>query len=373
MKIKRIIYSFYQELQYNLARIKNKANCGKKDCNHGRDVLMKYSPKPTGYYKNMRNLPVVDGLALSIIVPMYNVEKYIAECLTSIIHNDTHYSYEVLCIDDGSKDESAAIAEAFTKKYPNIKVIRQQNRGIAGARNRGLDEAGGSYVMFLDGDDVIEVQTIECMMDKAEKNDLDVVSCGFYTFNNEKRNLYIEKECLEKEHVFEVMRKYPCYYCMKVIRRSIFQDMRLPEGFLFEDMQVLFVITKLCKGFAYIPKALYGYRQNPEGISATSSCNPRAVDQYWLTEYISDEYNRRYWKKDTTYCKAMLRELSIYMYRRTKNLPLEIREALFTCAADQVADWMLEINALTKGERRALRAFQKKDFEKWELASRFFY
>lgn len=123
------------------------------------------------------NNPADESLDLSFIIPTYNRRDFLDECLGSVINQKTKYSYEIILVDDGSTDGSGEYAQKY-KKYPNVKIIRQQNKGIAGARNAGLNAASGRYVMFMDDDDTVEPSIIETLLDKAYNEDLDIAMCA---------------------------------------------------------------------------------------------------------------------------------------------------------------------------------------------------
>lgn len=109
---------------------------------------------------------------ITVVIPVYNVEKYIKECLDSVL-NQTFSDFEVICVNDGSTDKSLSILEEYTKKDTRIKVISQQNQGLSDARNTGIDTAQGKYIYFLDSDDWIEPDTLEVCYNTAEENQLD--------------------------------------------------------------------------------------------------------------------------------------------------------------------------------------------------------
>src|SRR5690625_3677419 len=111
---------------------------------------------------------------VTIIIPVYNVEKYIAECLNSVIRQ-TYSNIEVIIINDGSNDNSYEIIESYSKKYNNLKIIDQENKGQSVARNVGLTKAKGKYIYFLDSDDYIKDITIENLVSKMEENNLDLI------------------------------------------------------------------------------------------------------------------------------------------------------------------------------------------------------
>lgn len=115
---------------------------------------------------------------LSIIIPVYNVESYLDECLSSI-HNQTYKNIEIICINDGSTDNSPIILQKWAKEDSRIKVINQKNKGLSGARNTGIKYASGKYITFVDSDDFIKNNMYSLLIELAEKNELDAIGCGF--------------------------------------------------------------------------------------------------------------------------------------------------------------------------------------------------
>ena len=118
---------------------------------------------------------------VSIIIPVYNVEKYLQECLESAI-NQTYKNIEIIAINDGSTDSSLAILEEYASKYGNLKIVNQENKGMSGARNAGLKVANGEYIYFLDSDDFIDLNMIEECVVLAEKNNLDIINFDAHVF-----------------------------------------------------------------------------------------------------------------------------------------------------------------------------------------------
>ena len=126
-----------------------------------------------------------DESDLQIIIPAYNVEKYLDQCLESVLNQKTRYSYNIVVIDDGSTDQTCKIAD-FYASDSRIKVIHQKNRGFSGARNKALENITGKYVMFVDSDDVLLPDAIQNLMDTAYSINADIVESGFYTFRNQE-------------------------------------------------------------------------------------------------------------------------------------------------------------------------------------------
>ena len=372
MDIRKSLIGAYLECQYIKKhlqlRLSKKISEGCID--NARERLTEISPKPVGYYKGICNKAVDDTVDLSIIVPVYNVEKYLSECLDSIVSQDTKYNYEVICVDDGSPDNSIDILYEYQKRYKCIRIIRQENRGFSGARNRGIDEAIGKYIMFVDSDDRIEPNMFQSLMDKAVESDYDIAGCGFYIFSDgEKKKCYLENPVEIKKNAFSIIRKYPCYFWGKVFKRTLFYNIRLPEGYWFEDMIMLHILTRLCQSFAYLDAPLYGYRINQQGISHTASSKKKAVDQYWLVEYIESETERLGLDKTNEYYAGLVKEFGPFLYSRTKGLNSDIRRAVFSAACDLVSKWDIDSKTCDKSTKRLLSAFKEKDFNKWQAVA----
>ena len=129
---------------------------------------------------------------ISIIIPVYNVEQYIKNCLESVI-NQTYDNWEIILIDDGSTDNSKAIYENIAIKNDKIKIFKQTNKGVSAARNLGIEKAQGDYIVFLDADDWIEKKFLERMLEVIENEDADIVQCNFYYANNRSN--------IERKHI----------------------------------------------------------------------------------------------------------------------------------------------------------------------------
>ena len=125
---------------------------------------------------------------VSIIIPVYNIENYIENCLDSVL-NQSYTTLEIICVDDGSTDFSAHKIKMYSEKDSRIKYIYQQNAGVSCARNKGLENAGGEYIFFLDGDDYIHPQTIEALLECAEKTKADMV-CADYKITQKLNETY---------------------------------------------------------------------------------------------------------------------------------------------------------------------------------------
>lgn len=211
---------------------------------------------------------------VSIIIPVYNLEDYIENCLNSVV-NQTYRELEILCIDDGSTDNSAEKIKAFAEKDPRVKYLYQENAGVSAARNKGLDEATGEYVMFVDGDDYIHFQTVEILLKEITQSGYDMV-CAKYIFTsilNEKMvpineynvfNIKISDAfCNSTDYIYKTV-------WGKLIKTSVAKKVRFPVGISNgEDRYYMIMLFENEIRIKSIDVVLYFYfnREN----SATSS------------------------------------------------------------------------------------------------------
>ena len=201
---------------------------------------------------------------ISVIVPVYNTEKYLDECISSII-NQTFEDFEVICIDDGSTDNSLEILNEFAKNDSRVRVFHQENQGPSSSRNVGLDLAEGDYVIFMDSDDYFELTAFEECYSIAEELSLDFLIFKLLNFDNETgekvyRKNYEMKFIKDKvgdnvfdyHDVLEYFFKVSPTSAAKLFKRELLSDQRYVEGLIFEDN--VFIITTLVKA-----KRIYFY------------------------------------------------------------------------------------------------------------------
>ena len=202
---------------------------------------------------------------LSIVVPVYNIEAYLAKCLDSLIAENAS-GYEIIVVNDGSTDGSGAIAEAYRQRYPSlITVISTENRGLGAARNTGLEQASGEYVLFVDSDDYLAPGAVEEML-----SHLDDV-------NPDGRELKYVCGC-KREGPLRLS-EYPGLLLEipnawnKIYRRSFFleQDIRFPSRVWFEDLRTVLKLYYYAERIDYVPRAWYRYLIRPGSITNTKN------------------------------------------------------------------------------------------------------
>ena len=215
-------------------------------------------------------------MLLSIIVPTYNVEEFIANCLESLLEQDIpKESYEVLVINDGSTDDSGKIAGTFADNHKNVVLINQENKGLSGARNTGISLAKGKYIYFIDSDDYIAKNTLGLIMDLLEKNNLDVLGIMELetTRLDIKKSKNIEAIDTTKLKVtdgitFLAENNYLNNAWWYFIKLDFLRETKLtfPVGRMVEDANFTAKLLVASKKMALIPLDFYRYYLRPNSI-----------------------------------------------------------------------------------------------------------
>ena len=206
---------------------------------------------------------------ISIIIPVYKVEKYLSRCLDSIM-NQTFTNWECLLIDDGSPDNSGKICDEYAEKNHRFRVFHQQNAGVSAARNKGLDEAKGEWIGFVDSDDWIDNEMYNFMYNNAKMYNADVVCCGIDFFKNGKKRKVPFKDKSDIFYKFQHYRVYMHSPCNKLIKRKLIEDKRLDTKMkAYEDLVFIFDIftNNNIKIIFFEEPSLYVYFQENENSS----------------------------------------------------------------------------------------------------------
>lgn len=213
---------------------------------------------------------------LSIIVPVYNVEKYLRQCLESLVRQ-TVENYEVIVVNDGSPDNSQAIIDEFAAGYPDIiRPLVKENGGLSDARNYGLARAEGEYIAFVDSDDFVSPEMFGDLLRRAEEKDADVVACMFMSVWDDGRYDYNQspkgytwgqsiKECPQQLILVK------SYAWNKIYRRELFERSGLlfPVGQCFEDSAMVYNLLSYANRIEYVPVPYYFYRRERPGAITT--------------------------------------------------------------------------------------------------------
>ena len=254
---------------------------------------------------------------ISVIVPIYNVEKYLEKCINSIT-NQTYENLEIILVDDGSPDRCGEMCDEYSKRDKRIKVIHKENGGLSDARNAGIEAATGDYIAFVDSDDYIREDMYEKLYKALKNNNADMSICNFKyvsddgsdQFDND--NLPIKDEILSGMFILnEQMKKTKCWYWVvawnKLYKRELFSGIRYPVGKIHEDEFIIHRLLLKCQNVACVSDMLYYYVQR-EGSIISSKYNYRRLDE------VEALYNRMEFYIDNRLSSKML--INIFNFSR---------------------------------------------------------
>ena len=210
---------------------------------------------------------------ISVIVPVYNVESYVAECIESI-QNQTYMNLEIILVNDGSTDASGDICDQYAAYDERIQVIHKENAGVSAARNTGIESANGDYIGFVDSDDYIAPTMYEDMLKLMAEHDLDIIECTAFRNNGDTNIEGCNDGSLEIFNRDEALKMamYDCFVAVwsQLYKRRVISDVRFPVGRKFEDSAVSYLFIANTKRVGHINRCLYYYRLNPNSTTQTS-------------------------------------------------------------------------------------------------------
>lgn len=323
------------------------------------------------------NKPIDDNIDLSIVVPVYNYVDIIESNIDSILNQKTEYNYQLIIVDDGSTDGAADVLKRYADN-PKVKLIFQKNAGIGAARNTGINNADGKYLMFVDCDDIVHDDIVETLMNKAYSENYDMVMCA-HNLSKERNgaiyeivpNVYPKYNLIGYKNGDKIMNLAGLPWC-KVYKREIWNNVRFFPGYWYEDTIIQFLIFMQCKNYAYIPKIEYEYKWYEKNFSHTqgNSASPKSIDTYWLLIEILEQYKKNNMPVDDRLYTLVLRHISTYYYGSVKNLDSKVVEALFVLAKDIYSEYKPNHKVkLPFMLRQVEKSFDNNDIELWKLAS----
>ncbi|MCI6266621.1 MAG: glycosyltransferase [Erysipelotrichaceae bacterium] len=318
------------------------------------------------------NKKINKKIDLSIIIPVYNNQVLVEKCLNSIINQKTKYNFEIICIDDGSTDKSLEILRKYEQKYSYLKVIHQENHGIAVARNVGINYSTGKYISFIDSDDFIDEKYIEILLNKAYSTNAEMVKCNYIEFSIEEQKIIKygpnQAECELHESLKNDILKYKGFPWGSVMKRELWNDTRFPSGFWYEDMIMRMIIMRKLKNFVYINNCLYYYCNHTNNISkkVQKVNDVRCLDQLYLLQELL-KVSKNDINEPISLYKNTLYELGVILWLRTKKLDKKIKKSAFIVACDIMDKLNDKEVVLNYNEKLFKRAFKTKNYLLWNL------
>ncbi len=245
-------------------------------------------------------------LEISIIVPVYKVERYLGRCVSSIL-KQTFTDFELILVDDGSPDNCGKMCDEYAQKDNRITVIHKENGGLSDARNAGLEIAKGKYVAFVDSDDWIHPQMYEILYKAIKSGDYDFSQCGFSQPNIKNLDADIEYNDIEyKEYCDINVKEFTAEYFLdnfrdfdflevqwnKLFKAKIFENLRFPVGKIFEDSFVILDELSVCKNIAFVPYELYYYYSRSDSITLNAKDYIKNFKELDIAIYYSEFFEK---------------------------------------------------------------------------------
>lgn len=286
---------------------------------------------------------------ISVIVPVYNVEQYLAACVQSVLAQ-TYRDFELILVDDGSPDRCGALCDGYALQDGRVRVVHKKNGGLSSARNAGLDVMQGQYVTFIDSDDVVHPQYLEILLGLLERENADISMC-YYDFFSTEGDWYSEHTDLKDisgemlwtdellaDFIDHCRKVSLVSQCMKLYKSQIFSDFRMHEGYTQEDSMALPFVLERAKSIVRCRDKLYHWRWTPGSITR-SSFSKRDFDMievyYCWTQFFTSRKSKqtKYFKRDflrkTLYYyykiqdekPELMTDFSVHMKRYRKLLP----------------------------------------------------
>lgn len=293
---------------------------------------------------------------ISIIMPVYNVERYLKKCLDSVM-NQTLEGIEIIAVNDGSKDNSLKILEEYQKNYPDrMKVYTTENHGVSHARNYGLTKAVGDYILFVDSDDFLEKNMCEKLYQKAVTDGNDIVICGRYNVIEREHIGEVKKDIVATDLICQnfklIDNKFELAWISpfpwdKLFKRDLLEGMLFPEKIRFEDLVFTFEVICKAESIGVVEEALYNYRRTTQG-GFLNSLSEQTLDIIKAFELLFDymkknEYMDLYFSELEYVCALhfLFRYGSIFKPENKGRLKIKLRIIKETqkFLDEQLPDW----------------------------------
>ena len=261
--------------------------------------------------KEISNITLV-----SIVIPVYNVEKYVEECVKSVL-KQTYKDIEIILVVDGATDSSGEICDNLKKQDNRIVVIHKKNGGLSDARNVGIANAKGKYVCFIDSDDIVSDDYVQSMMNNMV-NGIKMVACGYCRYYDSGKKQMINYndinryfEGIEAQKYLNILGYYNVSACNKMFDKALFNDIKFPIGRKSEDWYVMYKLIETAGGIYYNSDVKYFYRQRRGSITKSTNVNEDAIE---AAKEVYRYYCAKNWQDAIPYAAQSLAFANIGVY-----------------------------------------------------------
>lgn len=321
-------------LEYQLVKYKSPKCVTGRDDSADLRMLENYSKCPIGTAKCVNTIKSGELYDLQIVVPVYKVEKYLRECIDSIISQRTKYNIIVFLVDDGSPDNCPKICDEYAEEDKRVRVIHKPNGGLSSARNEGIKEIIAKYLMFVDSDDRLTDGSIDKLMDIACSQNADIVQGSYHGLRNGVPTTKVGYSITSSIDYSRLQG----FAWGKVFKNELFSNICFPEGYWFEDTVDSFLIYPKSNCTWGLSDLVYEYRVNNAGIMSKTQNNPKSLDSFWITRLLIKERSETEGYQNNMKYFQKLKSQIITNHLRLSSAPEDIKEAVFNLSANSVVE-----------------------------------
>ncbi|MBQ1373191.1 glycosyltransferase family 2 protein [Candidatus Saccharibacteria bacterium] len=262
---------------------------------------------------------------ISVIIPVYNVEKYVGKCLDSVVRQK-YENLDIVIIDDGATDGSGAICDEFAKKDKRVRVFHKENGGLSDARDFGIKKAKGEIIAFVDSDDFISEDYVSAMYDEMVKKNADVVVCG-YNMMKPKREAISGEEATVK--LLTEQENVDMVAWNKLYKKSLFIDNNIwfPKAKKYEDTLTTYKILSKAEKVAYLDEALYCYTERGDSIMGTGKLEERLKTRGLAAKEAVEYFRGNKNLEQAAWISLLLAKYAYMNYATSGNISKEDGEA----------------------------------------------
>ena len=295
------------------------------------EALQQFSPCPhtSAVLERSRDWPE-KNVAVSVILPVYRTKPYIRQCLQTLLNQETETDYEIVVVEDGCPEQTLLEVRELLSDS-RIQMIRQENKGFSGARNTGISRARGEYLIFVDSDDYVSPWMLETLLNPLRTGKAALSAAG-YTELKESSGRTRDKLLLEG--AAQGPYGITGFPWAKAFRRELFDRVKFPEGYWFEDTIMKHLIAPLAGQIYCCGRPVYIYRNRRGSISRRAGRNPKCIDSTWITWQMLKDRKKLGLVNDGAYLEYFLKQL-ILNFKRELKVPEEIKKQIF--------QWMVQI------------------------------
>lgn len=370
-------YKVYKKL--SLCILKQRLRCIGKNCAKNKlpsikqaaELISSIRPK-TVCEESCPERIVDESIDLSVIIPIYNAERFLKKCLESVTAQKSDYNIQIICIDDGSTDNSAQILDKF-KENEKLVIIHQKNMGHSGARNAALSMKLGKYLMFIDSDDFIDESYLDKMLRAAYDTNADIVQSGFCKCNADSIVLDTTKCSEGVINSYDELERFGGAPWGRIYKTHLWDNICFPSGMMFEDIIIFNLIFRRANSIIGISDAYYMYRVYGSNTLDKLQGDPRLLDAVWGIKYVCDKAKELKLEKTEDYYSFFLGQCSKHVYYRIKHFDEKVCMACFVVLCDIVCEYNKgELHFCNDADivlKKLEMAFVEHNYKTWKICS----